>query len=298
MTKKIIIIIIFLTSFLGNVVSADTLSNGMTIPSVHPILFWNPERLSKAQAWASAHSYLPITQMDRAPFDYYDILFACVVLGNSTACTNAISNATTFSDSTTTSPGDDIIRANGEWVLLTYDWLYSSLTQLQRQTIIDNFNTWMTNQNDVVWGNQAMPTSNYFSGRMRNDFTLGVATFNENTIPASSFLNYWNGTLWNSFTNFVSPTGTLMCTEDGTSRACGGGGYGMYAQESQGQYSRYSLQYYPMMLASAKLLGRNLWNETTAFLSGALQTIYATKPAKTTSRGLGDVYKRQVPASA
>jgi hypothetical protein len=210
----------------------------------------------------------------------YDNLFGCYILGNSTSCTNAITAATTFNSTCSTGSGCDDLRRDGESMLLTYDWLYSQLSGGQRSSLISNFNTWMTNQNGVTWGGATMPASNYFSGRNRNDFTLGVATI-EDSGTASTYLDYGLSTLWPALTNFVSLTGT------GT---LGGKGYGLYTQEGGGEYGRYSLSYYSLMNPSAKLLGRNLWEETTGFKAGALQTIYNTFPANTTSRSMRDMF--------
>jgi hypothetical protein len=61
----------------------------------------------------------------------------------------------------------------------------------------------------------------------------------------------------------------------------------MPSQEGS-QYGRYLLSYHAVPLASSALLGRDLWQETTAFKAGVLQTIYNTLPTPTVSRGLYD----------
>lgn len=72
---------------------------------------------------------------------------------------------------------------------------------------------------------------------------------------------------WNALLNFVSPTGTGQNGKQG---------YALHNQESPGEYGRYSLDSYAITNASSALMGRDMWNETTAFKSGVLQTIYNT----------------------
>jgi hypothetical protein len=174
--------------------------------------------------------------------------------------------------------GCDTIRGPGEAVMLTYDWLYAQMTPAQRTTIANNWNTWL-NYVDVSnpWGNVTMPSSNYFAGAFRTDFSLGVATFGDNP-QATSFIDYALKSRWAAVVNFVSPGGTPPV---------GGKGYGMPAQEGS-QYGRYWLSYSAVPLASSALLGRDLWQESTAAKTGVLQTIYNTLPTQTVSRGLYD----------
>jgi hypothetical protein len=170
------------------------------------------------------------------------------------------------------------MRVYGEVVMLTYDWLYSQMTPAQRTTIINNWNTWQ-NYLDTSnsWGNTGMPSSNYFAGAFRTDFSFGVATLGDNP-NATNFINYALNSRWPAVVNFVSPTGAPPLAAKG---------YGMPAQEGS-QYGRYSVSYYSVPFASSALLGRDLWQETTAQKANVLQTIYNTLPTQTASRGLFD----------
>jgi hypothetical protein len=125
-----------------------------------------------------------------------------------------------------------------------------------------------------------MPANNYFAGQFRNDFDFGVATNGENAAAATN-LSYALNARWPDLVNFVSPTGT------GKNGALG---YGLHSQEGGGEYGRYSLNYYALAMSSATVMGRDLGNETTAFQSGVLQTIYNTVLTPTTSRGLWDLF--------
>src|SRR5205823_5263352 len=109
------------------------------------------------------------------------------------------------------------------------------------------------------------------------DFDFGVATMGDNA-KASTFLNYALNSRWADMVNFASEKGAPPL---------GGKGYAMHAQEGS-QYGRYSLSYYAVPQISSVIQGRDLWQETTAFKAGVLQTIYNTLPTRTASRGLYD----------
>jgi hypothetical protein len=257
---------------------STTTSGGLNIPASHPRLFWNAARLAQAQRWWASNSYTP-NYANPSPFDPYDTLFACLMSSNSAWCKAQINWATSLSETNCyQSVGCDSMRVYGEAVMLTYDWLYSQMTPTQRAALIANWNTWQTyldTQNS--WGNTGMPSSNYFAGAFRTDFDFGVATQGDNSNSATS-LNYGLNSRWAALVNYDSPTGT---------GPLGGKGYGLHNQEGL-QYGRYSVSYYSIPLASSALLGRDLWQESTAFRASVLQTIYNTMPMQTVSRGLYD----------
>jgi hypothetical protein len=241
-------------------------------------LFWNAAKLAKAQQWWTANSYTP-SSTNVNPFDPYDALFACEMTNNQAVCNAQINWALNLS-ATACYQGVacDAQRVYGEAVMLTYDWLYAQMTPAQRTTIITNWNLWQNTLDTTnSWGNTGMPASNYFAGAFRTDFSVGVATYGDNP-QATNFANYALNNRWAATTNFASPSGAPPL---------GGRGYGMPSQEGS-QYGRYLLSYHAVPLASSALLGRDLWQETTAFKSGVLQTIYNTLPTPTVSRGLYD----------
>jgi hypothetical protein len=262
---------------------------GLSIPANHPRLFWNAARVATAQAWAKSKNY-PGVITDFRPLDYYDLAFTCFVMNNATACSTVIADAVaiTPSSSSGTGVGDDIMRRNGEWVMIVRDWLapgcgkVQCLTTVQASTIDSHWSIWQANQDAPIqtWGNVGMPTSNYFAGQFRNDFDFGIASYLENT-NADANLKYGIQNRWNDLLNYASPTGTGKN---------GKLGYALHTQEGGGEYGRYSVNYYAFPLASSALLGRDLWNETTAFKSGVLQTIYNTMLTQTTSRSMWDMF--------
>ena len=252
--------------------------DGINLPASHPRLFWNAAKLAQAQQWWTGHSYTP-NYANPNPFDPYDTLLACELANNQTWCDAQINWAVNLSASNCyQSSGCDPMRIYGEAVMLTYDWLYAQMTAAQRTTIINNWNTWQNypDTNDS-WGNTGMPSSVDFAGGLRTDFSLGVATFGDNP-AAPSFIDYTLNNRWAAVLNFASPTGVAPL---------GAKGYGMPAQESS-QHGQYFLNYHAVPLASSALLGRDLWQESTALKAGVLQTIYNTLPSPTISRGLYD----------
>jgi hypothetical protein len=258
--------------------SAANAIDGLTIPTSHPRLFWNAAKLAQAQQWWAGKSYTP-NSTNPNPFDPYDTLFACEMSNNQSWCNAQINWAVNMSETSCyQSVGCDSMRVYGEAVMLTYDWLYAQMTPAQRTSIINNWNTWQ-NYLDVTntWGNTTMPSSNYFAGAFRTDFSFGVATFGDNA-NAANFVNYGLNNRWAATINYSSLSGTPPL---------GGTGYAMPAQEGT-QYGRYYLSYHTIPLATSALLGRDLWQETTGFKAGVLQTIYNTMPTKTVSRGLFD----------
>ena len=267
--------------------TATNANNGLAIPAGHPRLFWTPTRISTAQAWVTSTGYAGLTTSPR-PLDDYDVAFTCLVMNVSAACTQAITDATAFAPTCSSGAGCDAMRASGEQMLLIRDWLApgcgkaSCLTSTQVTTLDTNWSTWQANQDSPAqtWGNVGMPANNYFAGQFRNDFDFGVATNGENGAAATN-LSYALNARWPDLLNFVSPTGT---GKNGTL------GYGLHSQEGGGEYGRYSLNYYAVPMASAAVMGRDLWNETTAFQSGVLQTIYNTMLTPTTSRGMWDLF--------
>jgi len=272
------------------VISSATATNtttayGLTFPNAHPRLFWTPTRVGIAKSWVTSTGYSGITA-DFRPLDFYDLAFTCFILNNARACSTVIADAVAVSPGCSSGAGCDTMRGTGEWVMLVRDWLAPGcgraqcLTALQASTIDTNWNIWQANQDNPVqaWGNVGMPTSNYFAGQFRNDFDFGIASYIDNA-NADPNLKYGIQNRWNDLLNYVSPTGTGKN---------GAKGYAMHNQEGVGEYGRYSLNYYAIPLASSALLGRDLWNETTAFKSGVLTTIYNTMLTQTTSRGMWD----------
>src|SRR5580704_1432336 len=257
---------------------APTVMDGIAIPASHPRLFWNAAKLAQAQQWWTGHSYTP-NYSNPNSFDPYDTLLACELANNQTWCNAQINWAVNLSaTSCYQSSGCDPMRVYGEAVMLTYDWLYAQMTAAQRATIINNWNTWQNypDTNDS-WGNTGMPSSVDFTGGLRTDFSLGVATFGDNA-AATSFIDYALNNRRAALVNFASSSGVIPL---------GTKGYGMPAQESS-QYGQYSLNYYAVPLATSALLGRDLWQESTAFKADVLHTIYNTLPTPTVSRGLYD----------
>ena len=286
MRLRVLICVTAVTLLFANTgYSQTTTAYGLTFPNAHPRLFWTPARITTAKAWVTSTGYLGQTANTRN-LDDYDIAFTCIngpPSAQAAACAQAITDTTGFAPSSGcyTGPGCDAMRVQGEMMLLIRDWLApgcglaACLTAGQVTTLETNWNTWQNGQDTVTqtWGNVGMPASNYFAGQFRNDFTFGIASYITNA-SADANLQYAMNSRWVDLLNFDSPTGTGRN---------GAYGYAFHNQEGAAEYGRYSLDYYAAALASSALLGRDLWNETTAFKSGVLTTIYNTVLQRTAS---------------
>ena len=266
-------------------VEADTNSHGMTIPTAHPRLFWTPARISQAQTWATDNNYTGITSSTDQRTKY-DLLFTCLILDNATACTNAIDDAVaqlSCDESRRDRPSCDPNRWHGEWVILTYDWLYDKMTPAQRTTIEDR---WAEDQefwNTKSWGGPQSPNSNYFFGKQRNSFEFGVA-FMEHEDRATDLLDDGLNTFWPSTIHYVDGIGGVWDGSDD-----GGFGYGAHTIDGS-SYNRYGLHYSNIMLATAPILGRDLQEETTAYKAAVFHMIYSTMPVSTIGRSGFDMF--------
>lgn len=141
--------------------NASATAYGMTL-GAHPRLFWTPARIATAQTWVTSTGYTGRTSATRFPLDDYDVLFTCVVMGDSTACGNAITDALAVDGSSCyNAAGCPPIRTS-ETVYLTRDWLAPGcsfaqcLTSAQASTLDTNWNLWLSTtsgQDSVYWGN-------------------------------------------------------------------------------------------------------------------------------------------------
>src|SRR5579864_3642145 len=126
MIKRVLIglLILFITPSLF----AQTTRDGITIPAgAHPYLYWTPARISTAQAWVTAVSYVPITVLNNfRPLDPRDMAFSCV-MALSTSCADTVSWATAWNfganggTNCSTNLGCDSLRHDGENLALAYD---------------------------------------------------------------------------------------------------------------------------------------------------------------------------------
>jgi hypothetical protein len=252
-------------SILNINVTAIQSVNGIFIPTSHPRLFFNSARLAQAQSWYAAHPFTPSSGDFDGNSYYSEVAFKHLVHGDD--CSVAINYAMAFSPALTGTASDDV-RWHGEQVILTYDWCYDQMTNVQRSTLESNTNTWISAWMGASWGGPGMPQSNYYWGYLRNELDWGIASYYENATNATTYLNDALVTRWqNDFAPFSTKIGPK-------------GGEGGIAQEGS-EYGPYVAGYSSIPLYTAGLLGRGLYEETDYFQAMAYWLIYATTPQQT-----------------
>src|SRR5688572_26544505 len=123
---------------LGAELAGQTSTYGVTIPSAHPRLWWNAERIAQARTWYASNPFNPRTSPveDRA----FDNALLYVLTGNATYCRTAIPAAASIivndlaANSPTQGVASDGMRWYGEKVILTYDWCYDHMTAAEKST--------------------------------------------------------------------------------------------------------------------------------------------------------------------
>lgn len=243
---------------------------GFQVPAGHPRIWWTPERLAQARAWYAANPFNPRRD------DYLGQAFRYVMTGEASYARSAIDYAmtVTFDTSGTASDG---ARWYGEIVILTYDWCYDQMTSAERSTLIERWNGYLDALRKKDWGGPRMPQSNYFWGYFRNQIEWAIATWNENpmapTLLQDALVTRWQ----NSFLPHASQAGLGGVLNEGS------------------QYGRALVEYATVPLATAALLGRNMFEETNFFREAVYYLIYATLPGRTTLRSDGRQYWEMFP---
>jgi hypothetical protein len=244
-------------------VTTGTVTHGISIPTSHPRLWFNPQRLAAAQAWFSSHPFTP------AAGNWMQLAFAAQVTGNASQraswCASAISHAMSYPvpAGSTSDSGSNESRWEGENMIVTYDWCFDQLTQTQRDALISNINTWANNCRQQSWGGLGMPENNFFWGNFRNELEWAIASYHENVASAEVFLTSALTNRWGAVTTHAA-----------------GSGKGGVFQEGDG-YGRYFGSYATIPLQSVQLEGRDALAENDYFKSAVYYIIHSTTPALT-----------------
>ncbi len=237
----------------------------LTVPTGHPRLWFDADRLTRARAWFAANSFKPRDPIDGAPETYLDLPLAALLSGNLAQCDSRISwlmGLTLGTDS----PGDDA-RWVGEVAILTYDWCYERLSAAQRSTFITTWNGFIDAFNTHSWGGLTMPHNNYYWGFLRNTLEFGIATMGDNP-HAQALIDHALNTRWRD---------SFLPWAEGTVHPNTGLG-GLPPEGSQ--YGRYLLGYGVVPLTTTTLDGRNVYDETDFFKGAVYTTVYMTPPAQ------------------
>lgn len=234
-------------------------AGSMTIPTAHPRLWWNPERLARAKSWFAAKPFSPRADEPQNLALHY------VLSGDTSSARKAITWLMGFTfrlDVTASDPA----RWHGEHAMLVFDWCFDQLTASERATLISRWNEYITTLNAKTWGGIGFEANNYYWGYFRNSFEWAVASYHENPQAAAilqhALINRWQS----SFVPYASTAGRGGIPHEGS------------------QYGRYNLAYVTVPLTTAALLGQNLWDETLFFREALYYVIYGSTPAKTHGR--------------
>jgi len=241
---------------------------GMTIPSSHPRLWWTSARISQAQTWYASHPFTPDSS------DALGNAFRYICTGETSYAQTAINLLMNFTISQSELDGtaSDNYRWN-DWVPLVFDWCYNQMTPTQRQTFMDRYNGYVNIIRQKSWGGPGMPASNYYTGYFRNELNWAIATWYESGM-ASTFLDWAMVTRWqNAFLPYcLTGTGLGGIPAEGT------------------QYGRYMVGYPVCPLMTAKLCGRDMYNETNFYKEAFFYFVYASSTGPVYNKGGASQY--------
>jgi hypothetical protein len=263
--KTLLALVALLALPMGIQPAAAQAVNGMNIPTTHPRIWWNAERLQRARALYQANPFNPGTPGANNEYRSVDNAFVSLMTGQASYCRAAINYAMTviIPQGQLDGVASDNARWYGEYVILTYDWCYQHMTASERATMITRWNGFLNTLRLKDWGGLEMPQSNYFWGYFRNELLWGIATYGENTM-ATTFLDHALNQRWtNSFVAHASTDGVGGLAHEG------------------GNYGAALYDYSTIMLRSADLLGRDVFGETNYFKETVYALIYGSPPART-----------------
>lgn len=238
----------------------------LDIPSQHPRLFFDTERLERARGWFASHGFEPGAVDDASSAT--DAAFHYLLTGDSASARGAIDWALAV-EVNTSGNGSDVARWDGEAVILVFDWCHSALAEQERTTLVTRWNTYIAALNAQDWGGVGMEGNNYYLGNVRNTLEWAVATHGESD-QAAAFLAYALDERWkDSFLPYAGEFGKGGVMHEGSA------------------YGRRVLDYWTVPLATAELLGRNMWDETPFFRESLYWLIYSTTPGPSAASSPG-----------
>jgi hypothetical protein len=234
----------------------------LTIPTAHPRIWFNADRLARARAYYGRRPFTPPSTI-RSADEAIDNALHGLLTGQATSCRRAIDWAKTITF-TLDGVASDGARWYGEAVFMAFDWCFSTMTSAEQTLLRDRWNTYIQALNDKPWGGIGMEGNNYYTGYFRNTILWAIASYHENRSRADAFLTYALDIRWVTSLKPYLNTG-----------AKGG------APSEGSAYGRRAFGYLTSPFATLGLLGRDMWSETPYFLETLFWTIYSTTPGPT-----------------
>jgi hypothetical protein len=257
----------------SRIVPSAAVYDGLTIPTNHARLMFTPALLSQARQYFASHPFTPSSS------DPYGNALRYQMTGETAYAQNAITQLMNFTISSSELNGtaSDTYRWN-DWVPIVFDWVYDQMSASQRSTFISRYNGYADTMMQKSWGGPGMEANNYYWGYLRNEFNWGVATYYENTAEAQKFLDDALKTRWqNDFLPWTNSGGAGGIPQEGT------------------QYGRYMLSYPVSILVSAKLMGRDLFQETNFYQGAADYLFYSTSTGPVANKDGSSSYAQLFP---
>jgi len=245
--------ILVMVACLHGVVHEVRAQDGLVVPTAHPRIWWNAERLDRARAWWPAHAFTPSSD------DPQGNAFRYLMTGETQYARTAINLLMNFTIPQAQLDGvaSDDYRWS-PWVPIVYDWCYDLMTPTEVSTFIARYNNYTSILIGKPWGGPGSEGNNYFWGYLVNELNWAIATYYENPM-AQTFLNDALVTRWQ---NGVLPY-FAVALKGGTSPE--GSSYGLSL-----------LQYPDMAFTTLGLMGLDLFNQTNWYKEAVFNTIYDT----------------------
>lgn len=251
-------------------------THGLSIPSRHPRLWFNPSRLARARAWFAANPFNPPSSEDSGAGWADTALHGLLSDNASGSCTNAINWALSRLDDVADTGGVacDSCRWTGEQLILVYDWCHAHLSPAQRDAYVAGMSSGLSAWANKDWGGPEMFMNNYYWGYLRNELEWAITAYEEDPTWAESMLDFvFDGRLAGAFDPSTAPGGESR------------GGVAFEGSEYGPAVSAYSL----VPFVTTNLLGRNVYEETPFWRELIYSTIHSTTPAPTTVPGVAAV---------
>lgn len=234
-------------------------THGLAIPAAHPRLWFDADRLARAEKWNKKHPFTPRSE------DWIGRAARALVTRDAAECRTVAQWALGASRAIRTEGVScDACRWHGEAIILAYDWCHAYLSPAERSELVAVTNRWIEHWRVQAWGGVPMHHNNYYWGYLRNELEWAIATYDENRSVAEGLLDdVFDRRLAGDF-NPATTKGSR-------------GGVGIEGS----QYGPYVAYYATVPFSTAALLGRDVFAETSFWREAVYAYVYGTTPGAT-----------------